>query len=603
MKSPNQKHLVSFAKTLLVELGKECAVSVERDIKTLESRVSAEGVSFLTITLPALGDWLLSAVEHGVAATQPPPAFKSFHSKEVGARLPAFLSGFAVAILTTDQSKSEDSRVRALRNYLQFARAFAKITSDVPEKAHRAAIRQYVTTDEEVNKNDNFRDDRFYARLRDVARRLFRNSLGRVDYTLAQDGIVPRHGPGATADGLAGNQKYKLATWSDRLERISPAVDNLLPSYRYWEESRSFTWEPEGQETPVKVITVPKTAKGPRVIAMEPTYVQYAQQGVRSLVYEAVRNSDMRWFLEFEDQGRNQDHARQGSVTRETATLDLSEASDRVSWKLVQELFSSWPTFLEWLDATRSRRALVDGEVRTIHKYASMGSALCFPIEAMVFLTIIVATIEEKLGVRYKASQAKAWASLVSVYGDDLVVPAYLADDVAAQLGEAGLVVNRKKSFWKGPFRESCGHDYYKGHFVTSVRVRTLPPASRRDVEELVSWSSLRNQLYSAGLWETAAWVDTHMTRILKDYPIGYDQSSSISRKSFLKDVPGRVSGRNHYLHNRGWLIRSRIPRNEVDGVGALVKCLTTSSEDAKHLTHSGRPRGVSMYRGWVVAP
>lgn len=603
MKSPNHHLMVSFSKTLLQELGNECAVSVERDIATLDRRVHSEGVSFLTITMPALADWLLQVLETGSRELPVPASFKSFHSKALGMRLPSFLRGFAELALVSDPKTESDERTRAIRNFLQFTRGFAKITAHVPEHKHEAAIKQYIETDKEVTENDNVRSDGFVHRLSDVARRLFRHCLGRVDHSLGEGTNVPRHGPGSTADGLKGNQKYNLRTWSERLEAVSPAVDNLLPSYRYWQETEAVTWESPDQETPVKVITVPKTAKGPRVIAMEPTYVQYAQQGVKDLVYKAVRETEVGKFLEFEDQTRNQQHARRGSVSGLTATLDLSEASDRVSWKLVKEIFSSWPTFLEWLDATRSRKADVGDSVIELSKFASMGSALCFPVEAMVFLTIIIATIEERTGARYSSDESDVWAAYVSVYGDDLVVPALLADDVAARLGEAGLKVNRSKSFSKGKFRESCGHDYYDGQYVTSVRVRTMPPAHRSDVQEIVSWSSLRNQLYESGLWASAAWIDEHLTRLLRHYPIGYDQSASISRKSFLKDVPGRYDSRSCYTRNRGWKVVSKPPADPIDGTAALLKCLTSSSEDPGHLEHAGRPQAVNMKLGWVVAP
>jgi hypothetical protein len=78
--------------------------------------------------------------------------------------------------------------------------------------------------------------------------------------------------------------------------------------------------------------------------------------------------------------------AKEGSVSGEIATIDLSDASDRVSLALVEELFGFNPGFLRFLKLSRSPFAqLPGGELVLLNKFASMGSALTFPVEAMVF--------------------------------------------------------------------------------------------------------------------------------------------------------------------------------------------------------------------------
>jgi hypothetical protein len=52
---------------------------------------------------------------------------------------------------------------------------------------------------------------------------------------------------------------------------------------------------------------------------------------------------------------------------------------------------------------------------------------------------------------------------LVSVYGDDIIIPTYAYEHLIQLLTALGFVINRDKSFGTGAFRESCGADYYYG--------------------------------------------------------------------------------------------------------------------------------------------
>jgi hypothetical protein len=60
----------------------------------------------------------------------------------------------------------------------------------------------------------------------------------------------------------------------------------------------------------------------------------------------------------------------------------------------------------------------------------------------------------------------------VYVYGDDIIVPSLFYEEAVNGLQRIGLIVNLSKSFADGPFRESCGGEYYNGIDVTPVRVR-----------------------------------------------------------------------------------------------------------------------------------
>lgn len=126
-----------------------------------------------------------------------------------------------------------------------------------------------------------------------------------------------------------------------------------------------------------------------------------------------------------------------------------------------------------------------DGEEIPLTKFAPMGSACCFPVEALVFWALSNVAqsdhVEDKAFKRlfYSYSSQSSGLGLtageptrISVFGDDIIVRVEQVDRTVALLEAVGLKVNASKSFTKGPFRESCGGDYLAGSDVAPVRVK-----------------------------------------------------------------------------------------------------------------------------------
>jgi hypothetical protein len=294
----------------------------------------------------------------------------------------------------------------------------------------------------------------------------------------------------------------------------------------------------------------------------------------------------------------------EGSLYGELATLDLSEASDRVSNQLVREMVAHWPNVAAALDATRSRKAEVLGKTYRLAKFASMGSALCFPVEAMVFVTIIFCGIEEALNRQLTKGDIQSFRRRVRVYGDDIVVPTEFAVQVAGKLEVFGLRVNTGKSFWTGKFRESCGREYYNGHDVSIVRVRSMLPSRPEDAHELISTVSLRNQLYFAGYWKVCAWLDELIENLIL-FPHVTPDSSVIGRHSLL--VPYETQTMCPELHSplvKGRVVSAVIPPSYLEDHGALLKWFLKRGDepfaDQKHLERSGRPLVVRTKTRWA---
>jgi hypothetical protein len=364
----------------------------------------------------------------------------------------------------------------------------------------------------------------------------------------------------------------------------------------------------EDLELPARVVLVPKTLKTPRVIAAEPTSLQYMQQAVAGPLVELLesRTCFVQGAIGFTDQLPNRELARLGSLQGSVATLDMSEASDRVTVSQVMAVTQRFPHFQEALLATRSQKAqLPDGTVVPLRKFAAMGSALCFPMEAICFLTAVFVGVERFLLSQGSKSlltrkDVKSFLGAVRVYGDDIIVPVDCVSYVTDVFRLLGWKVNTNKSFWNGSFRESCGGDYFAGEWVTPVRVRRKFPVSRKSAEEVASLVSLRNQLYFAGYWRTTRYVDRLVEKVLPHFPITEPTSPLLGRHSFLPYQAEKL-GKYQEPVVKGFWLKPTIPRSDISGQGALLKCLIGSYIDPRHLERSGRPSSVDIKMRWMA--
>jgi hypothetical protein len=419
--------------------------------------------------------------------------------------------------------------------------------------------------------------------------------------------LLPKHGPGSTADRLTGNGKYDQFEWNQRLEDVFPFGEFAIPSWRSFYLLDRVQFLAPGEERPVRVVSVPKTQKTPRIIAIEPTCMQYMQQAISQRLVDLLESDTIvRGMIGFRDAEVNQLLAQEGSFHGDLATLDLSEASDRVSWQLVSEdLWYPGSPFMEAVDATRTRRADVQGHgVHTLVKFASMGSALTFPIEAMVFLTCVFVGISRVLDRPVTADMVHSFRGRVRVFGDDIIVPVQFTTAVIDVLESLGFKVNQRKSFWTGRFRESCGADSYNSEDVSITRVRRDLPQSRHDASEVIGLAELRNQMYFAGLWQSAKWLEDRLREVISHFPIVEPNSPAVGRLSLVFDYTSeKESEQIHSPLVKGYVVNSLLPKSPISGEGALLKCLLHTGEDpmdVAHLERQGRPDAVRLKLRWV---
>jgi hypothetical protein len=209
-----------------------------------------------------------------------------------------------------------------------------------------------------------------------------------------------------------------------------------------------------------KIAAVPKDANEYRIIASEPLLNQLCQMAAD----EEMRLHLRRFGIDLRDQTANQVLAREGSLMgfNSRCTIDLSNASGSIFIELVREVTAYCPDWFVCLNAIRAPAYIdpISGiEVpKRYHMFSSMGNGFTFPLETIIFAAICLA-----------AHDYCGTAPDFRCYGDDLIVRQNEALVTLEILRDCGFKANADKTFIFGPFRESCGTDWYQGDNVRPV--------------------------------------------------------------------------------------------------------------------------------------
>lgn len=592
------KSLMLFFQEILHDMGDLCNASTALDFKTVQRRVDTEGLSFLTITLPSFAQGLERALHEERAV---PSLWPSFRSQ---GRLPAFLRGFTELVFDTVTgellSEPSSDAIYAIR---QISLVFGKVRIECTEERTQRAFQKFVQCESEVrlaDKRESFRDERYNQLSSWVLDDLFsyvENSLAGTGPSAFRGTFLPGHGPGNTAEKLTANGRYMQREWTERLEKVFPATEWLIPNFSYLPELSGLHYREPGTERPVRVVAVPKTLKTPRIIAIEPACMMYVQQGLFHLFATGVsRINYLASSVNGPYQEPNQLLAKEGSISGLLATLDLSEASDRVSNQHVRHLLRKHPLLSEAVDASRSRKADVKGHgVLRLAKFASMGSALCFPMEALVFLTVVLHGIDRGRSSKFTRRSLHDFlrSGRVRIFGDDIIVAKESVMSVMDSLEAFGFKVNTHKSFWNGSFRESCGKEYFMGNDVSVVRLRSLFPTSRTHGAEIERTVKTRNHFYRSGMWRTVRYLDSLIERLIP-FPAVEDTSQALGKFSFLGYQTDKWDLELQRPLVRAAVARRDQPADLLEGYGALLKYFLNSGDLPSlregHLYRAGRP-------------
>jgi hypothetical protein len=419
--------------------------------------------------------------------------------------------------------------------------AFKKLQGPADPTKLRDQLSNFVNVDIELSDVDISLEP-----VRDIARDAKRiigtivEGLNPLDLDQSED-FRPRPGPGATNFPTLHAHRFRPVRWFTQLTDVFDFRQWFMPPFapmskwpRYWGAnsilgcsrlSRRSQRSTVEQHTPAAVPSsrfkfVPKTFEKMRGICIEDNEMQWFQQALRSGSCSRLESHPFtKGYVNFKSQLINRDLALKGSLNQEWATIDMSDASDRVSLSLVRYLFGTNKPLLAAIEACSSREVeLPKGTdkyfIRSmpLKKVAPMGSAICFPIMSLVHYALIRAILD-------RSSCARLYKRNVYIYGDDIIVHPSCAKAIYDYLPLFGMKINTDKSFSRGLFRESCGCHAYNGVDVTPIRFKTVLH-TKSSPEELVTSLRLEEAFHYKGYNNVAGILRGMIQEVARKYGI-----------------------------------------------------------------------------------
>lgn len=302
------------------------------------------------------------------------------------------------------------------------------------------------------------------------------SQLADFDLVSTSSGITPRFGNGGVEE-KANMVKRWVAVADQRWFDFRDPL-NVTPKF-------DSAWHTSVMNSCCRLCAVPKDWNKLRLITVEPYAETYVQQTVRAAILHTLAQSrcgDLRALARaelgvFDPQSRHRAMALRGSVDGSLATLDLSDASDHVSWEQVCQVMPidvlaqlERGRSTHWRDTHARATTSVEDELDKLesgemYMFAGMGNACTFVVETMMFHAACYAI------ARYYGLKGP-WN--ISVFGDDIVCATSLAELLVEtdSFAEFGWTINWAKSFYThdSRFRESCGVQAYRGKDVTLLR-------------------------------------------------------------------------------------------------------------------------------------
>lgn len=545
--------------------------SLEKDLSYLSRAVESRGLPFITILLPSMAKTLLQWLDRGVMDSSEIPQgypcyqkrpklfgdlFNMIFDNQGRLRLDGDVEAVAVLFQLLSCCKNVRLDCHPSRTKETLDEFFAieeslpasypdTWDSDIPKWEPRyghplwGAGRSGVASEQEdipglIHHGSNG-PSLPWNDLRAHARKIVHGWIGSIpDWELE-----PRHGPGAVAEGIRGD-KYAFPSWPTKLE-------NRFPYDWFGSGALQPSSYPDHRERSSRLIAVPKSQKGPRLICAEPVAHQWIQQGIWRWLESRVETTPLQASIRFRDQSISARRALSSSHSGELCTIDLSSASDRVSTRLVEYLFQG-SNLLDALHACRTRtmvQNISDDHPRMIvlRKFSTMGSAATFPIQTLVFYILVTWAL--KLVCEEPEYEGPSWAPAdVTIFGDDIIAPNVAYQTIKLVLSECGLKVNDSKTFTGSYFRESCGMYAFRGVDISPAYYLAPYDGSPSSLTTTVETS---NNFHLRGYWKTAEAV--------------MSQVPEQERKKLLVTGQGRAGGLNlvsycgdgYHLHKGKW--------------------------------------------------
>ncbi|DAD51413.1 RNA-directed RNA polymerase [ssRNA phage Esthiorhiza.2_12] len=598
----------------------ELKESFLKDYERIALYSEIRGLCVFTLDLPNLDSLLLRSFETGRLCLEGPLS----HAVSKGTKVPRLFSGLWLRVFERDSSLKLDPDVNAILDLRTLCSFGKKLHVECSQDRINATLENYHDVERTLreptlqwdrdslgfgrvadisltdcvslpsacrlpdsgfmhdsagpgDEHDGLRDRFLLQQCQHVAD-IIVESLGYFDplsYSaqLERDdrGIGFKHGPGAVADMMKQHEKSSFPLWPHKLESLFPFQDCGKTAGN----DRDL---PLNHELASRLICVPKSAKAPRLIAAEPVQHQWCQQITWRWLESRLLDTYNGDFIDFRRQSASADMVIQASLDRKCATVDLSDASDRLSCWTVERVFRTNKSVLRALHAARTR--YLKDEISSkgsslfikLNKFASQGTATTFPVQSIVFLVIAIAsaigdgkvTKESILRCRHQ----------VRVYGDDIIIPSHGYVRLVRIMELLQLKVNMAKSYVHGRFRESCGTDGFAGYDVTPVKPKVIVADGPTSCQAVIDTS---NNLFCKGYWNASqhliSTLPPHIQRglrIVGRNEVGLHGLTSFcgSDESHLKK---RWNSRLHRFEGRVWRLSPDSQQRDRGGFDSLL--------------------------------
>lgn len=549
------------------------SVDSARDLATLMRRFDHEGLGLLTHALPDLMSDIFRHLEGGK------PLYAGWKTRD---GIPVFLGRLIRSVYDQDEHS-----IVSLAQIYQTCVLFKKLRGPYRDEVLADEQAKFLELDEEIGRID-FTAEPLQPILEN-ARMLIETVC--KDFSIDSEWFRPRPGPGATNTPVD-----KLMRW--RPHQIFTSLDDEFP---YLEWFYHHSWDPVkdakrylglkiAEEATSRYKQIQKYLGKPRGICIEENEMQFFQQALKNWFYECIElHPATRGRVNFTSQEINQLLALSSSIDCEYATLDMKGASDRVARELVHRCF--WNTKLFYLlDALSTRiMEMPNGDRVFTHKFAPMGSGICFPVMALIHWALIRSII--KLS---SIADSEKLSKEVFVYGDDIIINTKAVEAVYSYLPLFGMKFNTDKSFHKGFFRESCGIHAFMGVDITPVYVNRVTKKSQdnKDSNVLLSLIAKEYQFHNNGYHSVSRCIQKQVHKHFWPLPTVGEASTILGwkRDGLTKASEVRKYARsvryNPHTQNLLYSCQAVVPvrdpwANEImeDGDGLLRKLATLDRE------------------------
>lgn len=459
----------------------------DKDLQRIVERLSTEGTSFVKVTLPKLGKALDQGLVSGQFLCCPGFALKG------DSRLPVLLHQCFSGIFAGDGTLLAEPNITTIRYLRLFLLFDSKLEFQPTSLMEEEAVQGFSDRMQCLSRQRVPKDHPVLQRAQHL--------LGKVLSSLDLSSITPGHGPGAVAEKIERDDRWDFQTWNLKAESSYPFLTYGVhsPSVFFYDRNKTVTFQ---KKALTRCCLVPKDFKGPRLISAEGVVNQYLQQGQMQRIMKYVkRHRLLNRSIKLQDQTYNQRAARDAYAS-DSVTVDLSNASDTVSAALVWYLLAKVPKLRRHLFATRSDAMIYKDRSIRITSFAPMGSATCFPIETLVFWAISMASM---LLARRGSKPLNELADSLRVFGDDIIIPEYAFEILRGTFLSVGFEINKSKTCYLTPFRESCGSEWFLGQDVTIIRNKLYQYPSCNKFSDYPVLLNLQRKFFLQGLNTTAS--------------------------------------------------------------------------------------------------